>query len=396
MGAGVFKNSEPVYLDNFSTTQISPEAATAVITAWTYAGNASSPHLLGARANEIIEGARSDVARLLGAASPEIVFTSGATEANNLAITGVAMAAEKLGNCRRTIIVSAIEHKSVLEPAYRLEERGFKIVAAPADRRGLIDVDAIKDLLTEETLMVSVMAVNNETGVVQPIKAIADLAHEVGALVHCDAAQAVGKIELNVLDIDLDYASVSGHKMHGPMGVGALYISAAALRPLPLIFGGGQQSALRPGTEPVPLIAGFGAACRRANAVMDRVNAKKSQSMELFLAALLEAGVGLQSVTADAPVVAGSACLTLGGGQAEDLIERIQGEVCISSGSACNSGQVLPSHVLSAMGFDRVNASRIFRICLSEFNDDDQIVYAAGVMAKALRSMGVPTGQLHQ
>lgn len=395
-GAGVLENGEPVYLDNFSTTQLSPEAADAVIAAWAFPTNSSSPHSLGARADEIISRAQYDVAQLLGAASAEIVFTSGATEANNLAVMGVARAAQKFGNRRRTIVVSSIEHKSVLEPAYSLREKGFNVLTAPADRRGLIDMSALKELLTDDILMVSAMAVNNETGVVQPIKHIASLAHDVGALVHCDAAQAVGKIEFDVLETDVDYASLSGHKMHGPMGIGALYVSAASLRPLPLARGGGQQAGLRPGTLPAPLVAGFGAACRRAATAMDKANTRKSKSMMLLLGSLSEAGVVLRSVTADAPVVAGSACLELENGSADDLIARVQGKICISTGSACNSGQITTSHVLSAMGFDEASAQRIFRICLSEYNDDDQILYAAGVIAAALREDGIPTGQLHQ
>ncbi|WP_051407886.1 cysteine desulfurase family protein [Mesorhizobium sp. L48C026A00] len=231
----------PIYLDGHATTPLAPEAEQAMAPWWhRRAGNAHSPHRRGTEASVAVERARIEVASLVGAAPQELVFTSGATEANNMAILGVANAAQRAGDGRREIIVSAIEHKSVLSAAASLGEQGFKIRVCPVRRDGRLDVIAFQQLLSDQTLLVSVMAANNEVGTVQPIADLLSDVRAVGAMIHVDVAQLVGKLPTCVADYD--FASISSHKLYGPMGIGALFVSAAAqYRPRPLFHGGAQE-----------------------------------------------------------------------------------------------------------------------------------------------------------
>jgi cysteine desulfurase len=349
---------------------------------WDRPGNASSPHVGGAVAAAAIASARAGIAELIGAAAEEIVFTSGATEANNLAILGAARHAVAAGMTRRRIIVSAVEHKSVLEPTLVLASEGFDVIEAPVDATGVIDLQSLRALLDEQTLLVSVMAANNEIGVLQPIKAVAALARAAGALVHCDAAQAAGKVKLDVQDLDVDYLSLSGHKLYGPQGIGALYCAAQAPALSPLMFGGGQQQAVRPGTEPTALIAGFGVAAE----VAARTLAADAHHSARLVRRLLDALSRHQlrfAKTSDAPSLPGAVSLVLVNGDADDVVERLASQVCISTGSACNSGQVEPSHVLSAMGIGRDRARKTIRIYCGRYNTDAEIDLAATKIAAA-------------
>ncbi|MGN8171689.1 cysteine desulfurase family protein [Agrobacterium sp. 22117] len=387
---------DPVYLDGFATMPLAPEAQQAMIEVWRQPANAGSPHRLGDRAARLIDDARASVAALLGASSPEIVFTSGATEANNLAILGVSRWALSGKSKRRRIIVSSVEHKAVLAPAESLSECGFDVILAPVDGNGVLDCDALQALATDETLLISVMLANNETGALQPIERVSQIAHAVGALVHCDAAQAVGKISVDVLDLDVDYLSLSAHKLYGPGGVGALYVAASAPRPHPLVFGGGQQNALRPGTEPVAIIAGFGAAAELARSRLSSDAAHAADLMSGFENRLWNAGLDVVRTTGNRPVLPGSMSVHLSGVDADELVLSVSSDVSISTGSACNSGQVLPSHVLLSMGLTQSISREIFRIMLNRYNKSADIIYAADKIVDAARRLKDRTGRLRQ
>ena len=388
--------NEPIYLDGFATTPLAPEAQAATVKAWSLPGNAGSPHGAGERAADFVNRARAEVAALIGASPAEIIFTSGATEANNLAILGSARAAQRAGSSRDRIVVSAVEHKAVLEPVERLKSEGYHVALAPVDRTGRLDLEAFSALLGESTLLVSIMAANNETGVIQQITEATRLAHAAGAFVHCDAAQAAGKIRLDVIEMDVDYLSISAHKMYGPMGVGALYVGASALRPEPLQIGGGQQSGLRPGTEPVPLIAGFGAAARVSHQQLEEDREHGAALADGLLAELRAHQLRPIRVTGTAPVVPGSLALSLPGVDAEQLCLRLAHTVHLSTGSACTAGQLRVSHVLNAMGLSDRDARSFVRILCHRYLDSTHVGDIAAAIADAARRSSLAAGEPRQ
>ncbi len=374
-----------IYLDGHSTTPLAPEAFEAMSPWWhIQAANPHSPHLRGMAASQAVETARSEVANLFSVAPQEITFTSGATEANNIAIRGLALAALQDGVTRRQIIVSAIEHKSVLSSANSLRKLGFEVVEAPVTTDGIVDLDRLSTLINQDTLMVSVMAVNNEIGSIQPLGAITDLARAFDALVHVDAAQAAGKVSIDLSEFDL--ASISSHKMYGPMGMGALFVSAASgLRPLPLYLGGGQEGSLRPGTVPTPLTVGFGTAAKVARS---RLAADHRHSSELSILFLKELQRRQTAFVENVPVsmrVPGSISLRFPGIEATSLIGKVGDKLAISEGSACNSGQISESHVLSAIGLSREQSAETVRIYFSRYNTHEEIAQAADLLASAVR-----------
>lgn len=382
----------PIYLDGFASLPLAPEAHEAMLNALARPGNAASPHRAGEEAARLIAAARAEVASLIGAAPSEIVFTSGATEANNLAILGTARAARGKGNERSRIVVSAVEHKAVLEPARALEREGFKLLIAPVDTRGRLDLDAFGELVDEKVLIASVMTVNNETGAVQPVGEAAAIAHQAGALFHCDAAQAAGKIAVDAEALDVDYMSLSSHKLYGPMGIGALYVSAAAPKPYPLQFGGGHQGGLRPGTEPVALIAGFGAAASLALRRMETDASHGRMLAELFLRELSEGQVPFSLITGDAEVVPGGLSIRIDGVDADHLCVVLSDVVQLSTGSACTSGQLRSSHVLEAMRLSPGAASEVIRAFCHRYLDEHDIRSAAGHISAAFRQTAVAAG----
>lgn len=386
----------PIYLDGFASLPLAPEAKEAMLSAWTTPGNAGSPNLAGEHAARTIEEGRQSVAELIGASPAEITFTSGATEANNLAVVGAARAARRYAPNRNRIVVSAIEHKAVLEPAFALRSEGFNVDIVPVDAHGRLDMNAFAQLVDDDLLLASVMLVNNETGVVQPVAEAAALAHQSGALFHTDAAQAAGKIDIDVFDLDVDYLTLSAHKCYGPMGIGALYVSSAAPKPSPLVLGGGQQGGIRPGTEPVALIAGFGAAAKVARDRLARDGAHCKSLIELLLQSLRLRQLRFRLITGDAETVPGSASLQLLAVDADELCARIAPKVSLSTGSACTTGQIKPSHVLESIGLSDVEARGVVRILCNRYQEKEEILEAASYIAEAYSPSRLATGEVPQ
>ena len=343
---------------------------------------ASGSHQWGWKAQEAVEQARREVAALIGASAREIYFTSGATESNNLAIQGACRVAD---SSRRHIVVSAIEHKSVLEGAEALERQGWRCTVAPVRRDGLIDLDALKAVVGTDTAFVSVMAANNEIGVVQPLAEIGAIAHAAGAVFHVDAAQAVGKVPMDVNAMQIDLLSLTGHKMYGPKGSGAIFVRKRTAI-APILVGGGQERGMRSGTLNVPGIVGLGAACEICRIEMVQESARLQLLRDRLLA-------GLQHELGDV-VVNGSLehrlpnnlAVSFPGIDGESLLIAIS-DIAVSSGSACASQSGVPSHVLRAiMGADPVPSASI-RFGLGRDTTDDEITYTIGKFASVVRHL---------
>jgi len=377
--------NRPVYLDNQATTRCDPRVLAAMLPWFTeqYGNPHSVEHIMGTTAEAAVEDARAHVAALLGAGTQEIVFTSGATESNNIAIKGAARHARRMGDERRRIVTVATEHKCVLESVADLEEEGFEPVFLPVGEDGLLDPDVLRQALTVPTLLVSVMAVNNEIGVIQDIQALAAIAKDAGALFHSDLAQATGKIPLALTSWRVDLASVSGHKLYGPKGVGALFVRRRPrVRLTPLFSGGGQERGLRSGTLPTPLIVGLGEACRLAAAEMAdeavRIVALRTDLLDRLRAAI--PGVVLNA--SPERRIPGNLNLTFPAATAADLMAASP-DLCVSTGSACSSAAVEPSYVLKALGLSDEAASRSLRIGIGRFTSPADIEFAAATLAAA-------------
>jgi cysteine desulfurase len=368
-----------------------------------FANPGSVEHAMGRAAEEAVEQARGHVAALIGAEPSEILFTSGATESNNLALKGVARfararwdprSAAAQGSERRRIVTLATEHKCVLESVKDLAAEGFEPVVLPVRPDGLVELDLLEaTLAAAPTLLVSVMAVNNEIGVIQDLAAIGEIAKRHGALFHTDAAQGCGRIALDVGAIRADLLSISGHKIYGPKGIGALYVRRRPrVRLVPLFSGGGQERGLRPGTLPAPLLVGLGEACRIAAQEMALDAGRIAGQRDRFLAALAAEVPGLL-VNADRErCVAGNLSLAFPGGvTAQQLMERAP-ELCVSTGSACSSAEVEPSHVLRALGLPEPRARATLRIGIGRFTSPAEVDLAAAALAAAWRGAIASTG----
>lgn len=388
--------SDEIYLDGFASLPLSPEARDAMLKVWERPGNAGSPNALGERAARIIADARFAVGELIGASPSEIIFTSGATEANNLALFGVVRMLRHMEPTRRRILISAIEHKSIIEPARQLESEGFAITVVPVTAQGTLDLNALQELATGDVLLASLMLVNNELGTIQPIREAAQIIHAVGGLIHCDAAQAAGKIEIDVLDLEVDYLSLSAHKCYGPMGIGALYASAGVPKPHAQQFGGGQQSGVRPGTEPTPLIAGFGCAARAASEALKSNANHGTELLSYLLDELRQNDVRFAIVSGDAPRVPGGVAISVADADGDALCARLASQVAISTGSACNSGQLQASHVLDAIGLSNTKARSVIRIFCNRYNTEGEMRTSARAIATAVARSALATGGLHQ
>jgi cysteine desulfurase len=377
--------NRPVYLDNQATTRCDPRVVEAMLPWFTehYGNPHSVEHVMGTEAEAAVEDARAQVAALIGADAKEVVFTSGATESNNIAIKGAARFALRSGNDRRRIVTVATEHKCVLESVADLAEEGFETVFLPVGPDGLLDPDALGAALAVPTLLVSVMAVNNEIGVVQDIPVLAAIAKQAGALFHTDIAQATGKIPLDLTGWKVDLASVSGHKVYGPKGVGVLYVRRRPrVRLTPLFSGGGQERGLRSGTLPAPLIVGLGEACRLAAIEMDDETRRIASLRDDLLRRLRSAIPDLVVNGSTAARIAGNLNLTFPATTAADLMARAP-DLCVSTGSACSSATIEPSYVLRALGLDDEAASRSLRIGIGRFTSVADIDYAAAALIAA-------------
>jgi cysteine desulfurase len=350
--------NDPIYLDYNATTPIAPEVA-AAIRPWleTDFGNPSSSHVYGQRAHAAVEQARTEVATLIGAQSGEIVFTGNATEANNLALLGMARALSE----KRHIIVSAVEHPAVMQPALHLRELGWDVSVVPVDGTGRVDAAAVVQRLRPDTALVSVMLANNEVGTLQPIAEIAALARANGSLMHTDAAQAAGKLPVNVDALGVDLLTLAFHKLYGPKGIGALYVRQGT--PLkPILFGAGQEHGLRPGTENVALIVGAGETARLAHARLPQIT-RHLHAMREQLWQLLSEGVpGLLLNGHPEHRLPNTLHVSFPGVSGRDLLAAAEETVAASVGSACHSDQDAVSGVLAAMGLDARRAKGAVRL----------------------------------
>jgi cysteine desulfurase len=384
--------NRPVYLDNQATTRCDPRVVSVMLPWFTehYGNPHSVEHVMGIQAEAAVEDARGHLAALTGADPKELVFTSGATESNNIAIKGAAHQALRTGDERRRIVTVATEHKCVLESVADLAGEGFEPVFLPVRADGLLDPDTLREALAVPTLLVSVMAVNNEIGVVQDIQALAALAKQAGALFHTDIAQAVGKIAVDLTGWKVDLASVSGHKVYGPKGVGALYVRRRPrVRLSPLFSGGGQERGLRSGTLPAPLIVGLGEACRLAlDGMADE--ADRLGTLRERLIARLRAGIpDLQINGSTQARIPGNLNITFPSATAADLMARAP-DLCVSTGSACSSAAIEPSYVLRALGLTDEAAARTLRIGIGRFTSVGEVDYAAAALTAAHAGAPVP------
>ena len=380
--------SEPIYLDYQATTPTDPRVLEAMLPWFTqkFGNPGSVTHAYGREAAEAVETARAQVAALIGAEAREIVFTSGATESNNLALKG----ALRFGrDGRNGLVTLPTEHKCVLETARALEREGFRVTTLPVGGDGLFELSALDRAIDDRTVLVSVMAAHNEIGVIQPIAEIGALCRARGVLFHSDAAQAVGKMPIDVNAMGIDLLSVSGHKIYGPKGIGALYVRRRPrARLVPLIDGGGQERGLRSGTLPTPLCVGLGAAAALAQQEMAE-EAKRLTIWRQRLLAGLKTRVPELRLNGDAlRRLPGNLNLCFPGVSALDLIAACP-SLALSTGSACTAAEVEPSYVLRALGVSDVLAQASIRIGLGRFTREAEIPEVIEALASAARSLGV-------
>ncbi len=383
------KAAHGVYMDYQASTPLDPRVFAAMrphLDGPQMLGNPhAADHAYGWDADAAVSDARALIARAIGADADEIVFTSGATEANNLALLGAARAAAPE---RREIIVSAIEHKCVLAASRALAEDGFRIHVIPVDAAGIIDLDALVARISPSTAIVSVMAVNNETGVTQPIAAVGELCRAAGVLFHSDAAQALAGMHIDVDALNVDLLSLSAHKSYGPKGIGALYIRRDRRdRIRPIMFGGGQENGLRPGTLPTPLCVGFGAACALLSEGRPQEASRVAELRDKLLDQLSATLPNLRVNGSMAGRHPGNLNIRIPGIDAELLLAAARPRLAAATGSACTSGLTEPSHVLTAMGLSATEASESIRLSLGRFTDDAEVDEAASAIIHAVEEV---------
>ncbi len=370
--AQIRRNDQPIYLDYQATTPLDPRVLEAMMPYFTYKfGNAHSrSHSYGWESEEGVEKARAQVAKLIGADEKEVIFTSGATESNNLAIKGVA---DFYKDRRNHIVTTVTEHKCVLDTCRHLEQEGFSVTYLPVQANGLVDLDVLRAAVTDKTVVVSIMAVNNEIGVIQPLAEIGKICREKGAFFHTDAAQAAGKIPLDVEAMNIDLMSISGHKIYGPKGIGALYVRRKPrVRLAAMIHGGGQERGFRSGTLPTPLCVGLGEAAEIAMNEMDAESKRLGKLRDRMLKGL-QAKLPEIYVNGDLEHrIPGNLNISFAHVEGESLMMGIK-NLAVSSGSACTSASLEPSYVLRALGVEEEMAHTSLRIGLGRFTTEHEV-----------------------
>ncbi|MCC8467180.1 MAG: IscS subfamily cysteine desulfurase [Rickettsia endosymbiont of Eriopis connexa] len=373
----------PIYMDYQATTPLDPSVMDEMLPYFTtkFGNPHSRSHSFGWEAENAVEEARSRVARLIGANTKEIIFTSGATESNNLAIKGIA---KFYGNKKNHIITIVSEHKCVLDVCRHLEQEGIKITYLPIKPNGIIDLETLKNTITDQTMLVSVMAVNNEIGVVQPLKEIGKICRERGVFFHSDIAQGFGKIPIDVNEFNIDLASISGHKIYGPKGIGALYVrKKPRVRITPLINGGGQERGMRSGTLPTPLIVGLGMAAEIAYNEMEKDAKHVSHLFDRFLNNI-HSRISEVYLNGDKDQrYKGNLNLSFAGVEGESIILAIK-DLAVSSGSACTSASLEPSYVLRSMGIGEELAHTSIRFGIGRFTTEQEIDYAVDLICSKI------------
>lgn len=376
--------TRPIYLDYHATTPTDPRVVDAMLPWFTerFGNPHSADHAYGWEADDAVSEARGQVASLIGGRAKDVVFTSGATESNNIAVKGAARKRKETEG-RTGVVTVETEHKCVLESARRLEKEGFDVTFLQVDSDGLVDLDDLGKAVSENTALVSVMIANNEIGTIQKMQDIAGIVHDAGAWLHTDAAQALGKIDLDVKAMGIDLMSLSGHKVYGPKGVGALYLNSRKVSVEPLFDGGGQEKGIRPGTVPPALCIGFGKACdlaaREMSSEAERLSALRARLLDHIRSAAPDIVVNGNG----APRLPGNLSVTFPGIDTEELIAAIPG-LSVSAGSACSSGSKAASHVLQAIGHDPAAREATLRFGLGRFTTEEEIDAAGDQMAKAL------------
>jgi cysteine desulfurase len=376
----------PIYLDNHATTPLDPRVLEAMLPYFTqdFGNAASRNHVFGWHAEEAVEQARAQVGAIIGASGKEIVFTSGATESDNLAIKGAAEFHRERGN---HIITCQTEHKAVLDSCKRLEKQGFEVTYLPVEKDGRVDPERLRAAMTDRTILVSIMLANNEIGVVHPVEAIGQVVKERGALFHIDAVQGVGKVPFNVDAARADLVSLSAHKMYGPKGIGALYVRRKPrVRISPIIDGGGHERGMRSGTLNVPGIVGFGVACAIAEKELP-VEAARLATLRDRLRRQLQDNLTETFVNGSLEHrLPGNLNISFAYVEGEAMMMALK-DVAVSSGSACTSASLEPSYVLRALGIGDELAHTSIRFGLGRFNTEEEIDYVAQLVIEKVRKL---------
>ena len=382
--------SQPIYMDSHATTPLDPRVLEAMMPyLTTHFGNAaSSTHLFGEHAKDAVDAARGQVADLIGCSEGEIIFTSGATESDNLAVKGVACHYKDRGN---HIITSNVEHHAVLDSCKALEESGFDVTYLPVDRYGMVHPQQVKDAITDQTVLISLIYVNGEVGTINPMTEVGEIAEKYGILFHSDATQGIGKIESDVNELKVDLMSFTAHKMYGPKGIGALYVRKKdpPIQLYPLLHGGGQENNIRSGTLNVPGIVGFGAACELCRQEMEE-EAKQITALREQLYHRLSKRIDLIHLNGHPTQrVPGNINLSFEFVESQSILSGLK-EIALSSGSACNSDSIEPSYVLRAMGVNDELALGAIRFGLGRHNTEaevDTVVACVAAQVARLREL---------